>query len=94
METEIGEEGQAGRQCESAHMAAVTTRRSLATAKVCGLLSKATFWEEIRREAMKQLSPGDGELVPMSLLQTQHSAGCNSRAQGKIQRWAMVKPQG
>lgn len=35
---------------------------------------------------MRQLSAGDGELVSMSLLQTQHSAGCS--------RCTMVKPQG
>lgn len=33
VKTEVGKEGQTGRQCESAHMAAVTTRRSLAAAK-------------------------------------------------------------
>lgn len=35
---------------------------------------------------MRQLSPGDGEHVPTSLLQTQPSAGWNSKAQGKVRR--------
>lgn len=85
MGTELREEGHAGRQCESAPMAAATTQGCLADARRFGLLSKATFWEEISREAMRQLSAGDGELVSTSLLQSQHSAGCS--------KCTMVKPQ-